>query len=79
MKKTIHMCVDVSGVLRWKDRELGKMFADESGPKDGRMVRDWLKLQLAKGIEVLPMGEKCEGWSDVTGCPGHEVSEEEEA
>ena len=34
-------------------------------------MRDWLKLQLLQGKRVLPMGEKCEGWSDITGCPGH--------
>jgi hypothetical protein len=69
---THHMCIDVAGVLRWPDKDLRRMFRDErERPKSGAMVRDWLKLQLAKGIEVLPMGEKCEGWSDKTGCPGH--------
>lgn len=35
----------------------------------------WLKLQLAYGKRVLPIGEKCEGWSDITGCPGHRIEE----
>lgn len=35
-----------------------------------------LQTQLAQGKEVLPMGKKCEGWSDITGCPGHPIKEE---
>ena len=69
---THHMCVDIAGVLRWPDKDLCRLFKDDDGSKKpGRVVRDWLKLQLAQGKRVLPMGEKCEGWSDVDGCPGH--------
>jgi len=69
---THHMCVDIAGVMRWPDKDLCRLFKDDDGSrKPGRVVRDWLKLQLAQGKRVLPMGEKCEGWSDVDGCPGH--------
>lgn len=77
-RQTFHMCVDISGVLRWPDKDLGKLFTDESGNySDGRMVRDWLKLQLAHGKRVLPMGKACEGFSYQDGCPGHPVEGEE--
>lgn len=69
---TYHMCVDIKGVLRWPDKDLRRLFTDDDGQmQPGKLVRDWLKLQLAQGKRVLPLGEKCEGWSDITGCPGH--------
>jgi hypothetical protein len=69
---THHMCVDIEGVLRWPDKDLRSLFTTEgTHEKSGKVVRDWLKLQLLQGKRVLPMGEKCEGWSDVDGCPGH--------
>ena len=72
MSKTVHMCVDIEGVLRWSDRELAKLFtADNGATMRGHYVRDWLKLQLAQGKRVLPMGKPCEGFSYETGCPGH--------
>ncbi len=77
MRRTIHMCVDIAGVLRWPDNKLKGMFTHDNGqrPKTGREVRDFLKLQLAMGKRVLPMG-KCEGFDYQTGCPGHEVQED---
>lgn len=74
MSKTVHMCVDIEGVLRWPDAELQKLFMDPDGQKrPGRYVRDWLRLQLAQGKRVLPMGNPCDGFSYQTGCPGHPV------
>ncbi len=69
--RTIHMSVDIAGVLRWSDKELVNMFTDEDGNRrPAAYVRDWLKLQLAQGKRVLPMGE-CDGFSYTDGCPGH--------
>lgn len=77
---TVHMCVGISGVLRWSDKQLSNLFAEDDGTRrPGRYVRDWLKLQLAKGRKVLPMGKPCEGFSYETGCPGHPIEEEEAA
>lgn len=70
--RTVHMCVNIQGVLRWPDKDLRNMFTDENDQqRPAREIRDWLKLQLALGKRVLPMGKPCEGWSDQTGCPGH--------
>ena len=72
-----HMCVDIEGVLRFNDSKLRNLFMEEDGAKrPAKMVRDWLRLQLAEGKQVLPIGEKCEGWSDITGCPGNRIEEE---
>ncbi len=68
---THHFCVDIEGVLRWPTKDLERLFTDDGIRPPGCYVRDWLRLQLAQGKRVLPIGEKCEGWSDVTGCPGH--------
>ncbi len=32
--------------------------------------------ELAQGHRVIPFGPPCEGFSYVTGCPGHEIPEE---
>lgn len=69
--RTIHMCVDIAGVMRWPDKDLAKLFTDDGERRSGKYVRDWLKLQLAQGKRVLPMGKACEGFSYTDGCPGH--------
>lgn len=70
------MCVDIEGVLRWPNSKLSKLFTEDGQEKPGSYVRDWLKLQLAQGKRVLPMG-KCEGFNYQTGCPGHPIVQEE--
>ena len=72
--------MDIEGVLRWPDSYLRKLFDDPDGvPRSGAYVRQWLKLQMAYGKKKLPMGERCEGFCDVKGCPGHLVEEKEVA
>lgn len=71
--RTIHMCVDIAGVMRWPDKDLANLFTDDGVRRPGKYVRDWLKLQLAQGKRVLPMGKPCEGFSYTDGCPGHAV------
>ena len=72
--RTFHMCVDIEDVLRWPDKDLRALFTDDDGSKKpGKVIRDLLKLQLAQGKRVLPMGKRCEGFSDIDGCPGHET------
>lgn len=77
IRRTVHCCVDIEGVLRWSDSDLSKLFTEDGQRKPGRYVRDWLRLQLANGKRVLPMGDPCEGFSYLTGCPGHPVEEKE--
>lgn len=72
------MCVDIQGVLKWPDKDLAKLFAEDDGThRSGSYVRDWLRLQLAHGKKVLPTSEECVGFDYVKGCPGHEVVEAE--
>lgn len=68
----VHMCCDISGVLKRSGKFLHNMFSDNGKRKPGKVVRAWLESQLAEGKRVLPMG-KCEGFDYQTGCPGHEI------
>lgn len=72
----LHMCISVRGALRnWKPREWRNCCTD---PETGLTltpdeVHDALLDELAKGHEVIPFGEACEGFDySGKGCPGHE-------
>lgn len=76
MSRTIHVGIDVKGVLmNWRAREWVNVCRDESG---NFMTPDAVKAhfldQLAQGHLRYPYGEPCEGWSWTTGCPGHEAT-----
>lgn len=72
----VHMCIDISGVLRWPNAKLQKLFYDKDGtPRSGAYVRDYLRLELAKGRRVLPMGTECDNFDYQTGCKGHPQEE----
>jgi hypothetical protein len=79
MTRTIHVCLSVRGALMsWTNRDFVNLIKHD----DGRtMTTDEAKSalmdELAKGHEVLPFGEPCEGFSYRTGCPGHDVPEAE--
>lgn len=68
--KTVHMCLSVRGAITMPDRDLKGWIRDDDGkllsPGDARNA---LMDELAKGREVIPMGEACEGFDYVTGCP----------
>ena len=75
MTKIVHMCISVRGALRnWSPREWKNCVTD---PETGRKltpdeVRDCFFDELAKGHEVIPYGDACEGFDySGGGCPGH--------
>jgi hypothetical protein len=68
--KTIHVCVSIEGLLSRRDR-ITHMLKDGRELDDGEARVELLRL-FAQGVRVLPCGERCEGFSDVDGCPGHE-------
>lgn len=75
--RTIHMCIDVRGLLLKSDRHLEGWLSDDAGnllsPRDARLA---LMGELLKGHEVIPASGACEGFDYKTGCPGHEKDEE---
>jgi hypothetical protein len=63
-------------MLRWPDKRLAGLMTFENGvPMTGRQVRDSLKIAKLSGWKVIPVGDKCEGFSYETGCPGHPTPE----
>lgn len=67
-----HCCVDVSGALKSNRRLLAKMFRDETGRRlSADEAHEALCEHLRQGHEVIPVGKPCEGFSYITGCPGH--------
>ena len=70
----IHMCMSVRGALNW-DKKTMKRNAKGFKTNDGRpmtadQVREALMDELAKGHEVIPLGE-CDNFDFKTGCKGH--------
>lgn len=73
---SMHLCVDIRGMLRWPARKLSRALQHADGRRmSAEEVRETLYDCLAKGWKVLPLGDPCEGFSYETGCPGHPVSE----
>ena len=75
MRRTIHLCVDIEGMLRIhkKKGSLERMMTDN---ETGRYLsdaeaREYLNECLAKGWRVLPMTE-CDNFDYQTGCQGHD-------
>lgn len=75
MKTLRHMCIDIRGVLGWKDKDLKRLFRNtETGkPLTATEAKEYLYQKLKDGYDVLPMGDECEGFSKINGCPGHAV------
>ncbi len=78
MARTIHVHVSIEWLLR-AERFGGfaNSFRDSAGrPIPLNRVRKLLTDLLDSGVKVLPIGEPCDGFDDVTGCPGHERPED---
>lgn len=82
----IHMCASVRGILETynTDKKMAKMFrgcvTDDNGKQitDGYLIRQHFYDELAKGREVLPIGN-CNNFDYKKGCLGHiDGSENEE-
>lgn len=75
MGRIYHCNLDIAGALRnprWLD-----------GIKDDHgvlLTREQAKAQLQRqydaGARCIPVGERCDGFDDVTGCPGHEQDDQ---
>jgi hypothetical protein len=77
MKKTIHMCVSVRGMLNWTAAETKRNLCSITKSDGSRYAsvgefKNELLDEISRGHEVIPIGEACEGFDYKTGCPGHE-------
>lgn len=69
--RRIHVHVDLVGLLSRRRRIVGVV--DENGKElDDEEARRRLLALVIGGRRVMPIGVPCEGFDDVTGCPGHE-------
>lgn len=72
-----HMCQSVTGPLKnwsgkqwndatdWITRDDGTKFAN------GEELEFHFQEMADRGIHVIPIGDDCEGFDPVKGCPGH--------
>jgi site-specific DNA-cytosine methylase len=72
--RKIHMCMSVRGALKMDRREFDRIHRNSCTDDQGRtmtpdQVRDYLMDELAKGHEVIPLGE-CDNFDYKTGCGG---------
>lgn len=70
--KTIHASFVVDLLLDAPVVKLRGMLQDDKGrPLEPLAARRELKLLRKQGVQRIPLGDPCEGFSNVTGCPGH--------
>jgi hypothetical protein len=69
--KTVHMCLSVRGALRNAPGSLRGFAHDDGRKMSTAEAFESLCDELAKGHEVIPMGDACEGFDYKSGCPGH--------
>jgi len=72
----IHVCQDVDGALRNWTKKQWQSVAKNNGMSIDEAKAEFKKYQ-AEGKRVIPIGPACEGFSFQTGCPGHEVTEDQ--
>jgi hypothetical protein len=75
MTTTIHMSICIRGLLKNKlgKKSLKGFFTTDNGkPCTHDQAMDYLMDCLAKGWEVIPMGE-CDNFDYKTGCKGHKT------
>jgi len=70
MARILHLSYDVQGLLRWQD--LSNIFIDENEQYVSHQeAKEYLKQLFQEGIQVIPLGDPCEGFDPINGCPGH--------
>jgi hypothetical protein len=75
MATQFHLCLDIRGALKNKlgKKSLKGLFHKDNGKScTHEEAQDYLFDCLAKGWEVLPIGE-CENFDYKTGCRGHKI------
>lgn len=68
---TVHMCQSVSGAIKNWDKKMWNQIGNDNG-MTGDQAKEKFRIMEFNGIKVIPIVERCEGFSDIDGCPGHE-------
>lgn len=74
--KTIHMCINVKGILRnhAKTKKITYFDEDDGQPMEPKKAYQLMQLADYEGKRVIPMNDECYRFSYETGCPGHITS-----
>lgn len=73
MSKILHVGLSIRGAL--KDETLARCITAKDGRQLSQLeIHNILCDLLADGVEMIPIGEPCEGWNWKTGCPGHNTN-----
>lgn len=65
-----HICQSVDGALKnWKKAEWRNIAEANNMTIDA--VKEQFKIYQFEGKRVIPLGDPCEGFSYIDGCPGH--------
>jgi hypothetical protein len=82
LKYKLHPFFVVADFLRRSDADLqehlgGAVVFLGKRLTTGKQIRLALEYELSLGHETIPLcpREECPGFSDTTGCPGHEIEE----
>jgi len=70
-----HLCVRIENLLEHSDSDLWEIFEGSTTCKDGAEIRANLECRKAYG-DVFLGNSGCDGFSPLTGCPGHEAKPE---
>lgn len=76
----IHTCLSIRGILRTYTKKDWKLFGkyccvgNDGAKATADQAKDSILDLLSKGVEYLPIGDPCEGFSYKTGCPGHKTA-----
>ena len=73
MARIIHVCQNIKGALKNWTMDDWYNLAESNGLSYEELVQHF-RIADFEGKKVLPIGEKCEGFSYETGCPGHDDS-----
>lgn len=71
-RRRIHICQSVEGALKNWDKKTWNDIGKENGVS-GAVVKKQFELYRFEGKKVIPIGDPCEGFSYIDGCPGHQI------
>lgn len=78
--ETFHLSASIDWLLNKQGPYLGEMFTKTVDGKklylSAEEARCYLYHLRAEGKKLLPLGQPCEGFSYITGCPGHPHEED---
>lgn len=71
-RRRIHICQSVEGALKNWTRKQWLAVAAENNMTPGQAKKQF-ELYRFEGKKVIPIGDPCEGFSYIDGCPGHQI------